>query len=152
MLLWNTAIYDRDYRAALSALDDWQADALEDQWAYRPRAWFYGVTHALAGDADDAKKYFSEAQATLQTELERRPSEPRRMIALADTLACQGDTERALELVARARSLFPTSLDAAAAPNVHRITSYNVCYTKLLRSATAKARAALEANTPETKA
>jgi len=119
MLLWNTAIYDRDYRAALSALDDWQADALEDQWAYRPRAWFYGVTHALAGDADDAKKYFSEAQATLQTELERRPSEPRRMIALADTLACQGDTERALELVARARSLFPTSLDAAAAPNVH---------------------------------
>jgi len=51
-LEWITALYERSFEAALTALDNWGMEAVDNRRMYRPKASYYGVTHELAEEPE----------------------------------------------------------------------------------------------------
>lgn len=116
-ITWLPAIYERNFDSALSHLDSWQVDALDIQNIYRPKDWFFGMTHKLAGDPDAANEYFRAARYALERLHEERPMDVRLVLALADTMAQLDERQIAVDLAHRAMEMVPVSKDAAAAGN-----------------------------------
>ncbi len=114
-LKWTAALYERSFEAALTALDNWEMDAVDSQWMYRPKASFYGVTHELAEEPELAAQQFRAARKEVDQALESRPDDPRVIIALAEILARQGERQLAANHARHAMELFPMLRTASGA-------------------------------------
>jgi TolB-like protein/DNA-binding winged helix-turn-helix (wHTH) protein/Tfp pilus assembly protein PilF len=116
---WTTALYERDYDAALRYLDGWRLEAVDSLQTYRPKDWFYGITYKLAKMPELAEQHFLSARATIEQELEHRPEDPRVIIALADVLAHSGESDTAASLALRAISILSELKDATDVHHTH---------------------------------
>jgi len=118
-ITWLADIYERNYEAALAALDKWPIDAVDSQRVYRPKSWFYGMTYELADMPELSAEFFIQARAEIELEMKSNPADLRFRITYADILAHLGEHDVAIELANRVMDSFPMSMDAAAAPNMH---------------------------------
>ncbi|MFB3083983.1 MAG: tetratricopeptide repeat protein, partial [Gammaproteobacteria bacterium] len=125
VLEWTTALYERSYEAALTALnnrfDNWEMETVDTAWIYRPKASYYGVTHELAEEPELAAQQFRAARKEVDQALESRPDDPRVIIALAEILARQGERELAANLARHAMELFPMARDASGGPGAFNL-------------------------------
>jgi len=114
--VWQGALNNRDYAAALSHLDDWEFDTYTAApWRYIPKASLYGVTYQLAGERELAEQQFRLAREQLETALRADSEDPRIYNALGTVLAGLGESEEAVRLARRA--IDATSSDTFARPN-----------------------------------
>jgi DNA-binding winged helix-turn-helix (wHTH) protein/tetratricopeptide (TPR) repeat protein len=119
---WLTAIFDRDYAAALGILDGAPEDRIFDgdlRTTRAPKTLFYARTHALAGDEQRARLEFrsvaKQAEEQLAGRIERDPLTTAALyLTLAECQAEMGQREVARQSAARARTLVPDSTDALA--------------------------------------
>ncbi len=68
---------------------------------------------------EQAERYFLSARATIERELERRPEDPRVIIALADVLAHIGESGNAVSLAQRAIKILSELRDASDVSHAH---------------------------------
>jgi len=114
--MWLVAINARDYDAALDILGDWEDEAYDSFWAYRPKATYYAMTYQLAGMSDLAKPQLRAARAIIEKELELSSEDPRLLIALGEVLALLGEAESATDLAQQVVALLPAATDATYRP------------------------------------
>ncbi len=116
LAVWEGALYDRDYAAALSLLDDAEFDVYTAMpWRYVPIASLYGVTYHLAGERELAEQQFQAAREQLEAEFEATSKDPRFLNALGRVLAGLGENEEAVRMARQAIDV--TSRDTYARPN-----------------------------------
>jgi len=116
---WVAAIYERDYVAALTILDAFAIDTVNLNANYRPKDWYYGVTHDLAGRPETAVPYYQAARKEAEQKLLGEPDDARVMIGLADIFARLSEREAAVELTHRAINLIPSLVAAPQRSGVH---------------------------------
>ena len=114
---WLAAVYERDFDAAFTLLNQWSAESVDTPLVYRPKEWFYATTLRLRGDPDGAGKHFRSAKSKLEDLLAVRPDDIRLKITLADIMANLGDRDEAIILANDVLSELPASVDAARGPN-----------------------------------
>jgi serine/threonine-protein kinase len=115
VLGWMAALYERDFRAALSSLDDWQDDAWSD-WQYLPKASAYAVAHELAGQHEAARRDFERARTRVEAALATNADDPTLLMALGEVLARLGDADAARHAARQAIQIFEDRRDAINAP------------------------------------
>jgi len=117
---WTAAIYDRDFDRALRYLDEWhvQADVSDrlDGRIHIPIASYYGTTYRLAGQPERALDSFNAARIYLEQVIGRDAGDPFALVALAESLAGEGEVESAIRTARRAMRLLPRDSDRALAP------------------------------------
>jgi len=118
-LRWAAYLYERDYEAALHVLTKYDLKTLDQRALYRPKDWYFGVTHELLGNADLAASHYRAAREEAERMLARRPQDARVMVALADILARQGAHGDAADLAARALDAIPESVPMPQRYSVH---------------------------------
>jgi TolB-like protein/DNA-binding winged helix-turn-helix (wHTH) protein/predicted Zn-dependent protease len=116
-LEWLAMIYERDFAAAIDLLDSWQINVVSSPREYRPKSWFYGITHALAENNDAAVEWFDAARIEIEELARRRPADLRLNITLADILAHLGERERSVGLAKEVLRKIPIELDAGLGPS-----------------------------------
>jgi len=118
-LRWAAYLYERDYEAALHVLTKYDLKTLDQRALYRPKDWYFGVTHELLGNADLAASHYRAAREEAERALARRPQDARVMISLADILARQGAHDDAADLAARGLDAIPESVPMPQRYSVH---------------------------------
>ena len=99
---WNAYLFQRDYDAALNALETFNVETRDVRGYYRPKDWYYGVTYEFLGEADLAARHYEAAREEAERELERRPRDARVLVGQADIVARQGAHDEAVGLALRA--------------------------------------------------
>ena len=115
-MAWLAAFMDRDYGAALQALDDTASDTLVWQGGYLPKSLAYGLTQHAAGNVDVAQLHFGDAREVLEQDLQTDSDNPDLLIALGGTLAYLGAHESAIRLAHRVVEVPPVADDLFTAP------------------------------------
>jgi DNA-binding winged helix-turn-helix (wHTH) protein/Flp pilus assembly protein TadD len=115
VLGWMAALYERDFNAALSFLDNWQDDAWSD-WQYLPKASAYGVARELAGQHEAARRDFERARTQVVGALATNADDPTLLMALGEVLARLGDPDAARHAARQAIQIFEDRRDAINAP------------------------------------
>jgi len=113
---WLAAIYERDFGAALTLLDEWSGDGIDTPLDFRPKSWFYGTTLKLAGDMQAAEKHFRHAEAQMEVLLDKSPKDLRLQVTLADIKANLGDRNAAIAMASSVIQSSRESLDASRGP------------------------------------
>jgi TolB-like protein/Tfp pilus assembly protein PilF len=115
---WEAAIYQRNYELALRYLEAWKEDVDNSQPNYIPKASYYGVTYALAGEPARARRQFETARTELEDALKTMPDDARIHVSLAEALAGLGRREEAAREARMATELLPTSADGLIGPMI----------------------------------
>ena len=116
---WISALYERDYDTALGYLDDVEDAVHFGINFYVPIASYYGTTHRLMGQGEQAEQAFGAARAHLEEALDANPDDARLVLALGEAMAGLGEHEEGVRLARRAMELMPTTRDANVGPWIH---------------------------------
>lgn len=114
---WTAMLYDHNYEAALRYLDAWDGELIDGAGQFRPKASYYGWTHALAGSRQLAARHFDASRTIVEAELSRRPRDPRVLNALSEIAAHADDALAAVDLAKRAVA---NIRDESHAPDIYR--------------------------------
>jgi len=122
---WLAAVFDRDYETALSILDSTTDSQIFDgdfrNAPFGPKVLFYARTHALAGNAAQAREEYATVVRLLEElSVESADADDHtaasRYLALAEAQAGLGEREAAMESVRHAAALLPEGSDALMGP------------------------------------
>ncbi len=99
---WIAAVYERNYEAALSYLNDREVDIYMGNRQYIPNESYLGVTYQLAGHPELAEPHFQAVREQLEIAFEANSDDDRLHITLAEALVGLGEPEEAIRLAHRA--------------------------------------------------
>jgi serine/threonine-protein kinase len=116
---WNLEMLDRDYEAALAALDYSDNDVFRGQYGIHPKAFYRGVSQKWMGDEAAAEASFQEARQIMEAMLPELDHDCRVHAGLADIYASLGMREEAVAEGMRAEELVPVEMDALSGPPNH---------------------------------
>ena len=116
---WLTlCLYERNFGAILPWVDNWTWDLSESQFFVGAADQIRGLAYRFMGELDTAEKCYKRALDRLNTEIAKRPDDPRVRIALGYIHAGLGHKEEAVREAAEAARLMPLSRDAMVAPAI----------------------------------
>ena len=116
---WNMEMLDRDYEAALAALDYSDNEVFRGQNGIHPKAYYRGVSQKWMGDEAAAEASFQEARQIMEAMLPDLDHDCRVHAGLADIYANLGMPEEAVAEGMRAVELVPVEMDALTGPPNH---------------------------------
>lgn len=113
---WNVEMLDRDYPAALEAMDTSAVEVFVDQYSIIPRSMYRGIALKSMGDEAASTAALTASRATLEAMLPELEEDCRVHAALAENYALLGMREEALRAAMRAIALIPPEKDALVGP------------------------------------
>jgi tetratricopeptide (TPR) repeat protein len=114
---WNLEMLDRDFEAALAAVDASSTEVYNSAGALTPRATLRGIALRQLGREAEAITAFEEAKATMEAMLPELDHDCRVHEALGDIMALLGMRDEAIREGQRAVELMPPEKDAILGPN-----------------------------------
>jgi serine/threonine-protein kinase len=114
---WNMEMLDRDFEAALAAVDASTTEVYNTANALTPRSSRRAIALRRLGREAEAVAAFEEAKATMEAMLPELDHDPRVHMALGEVLAELGQREEAIREGERAVELMPPERDAILGPN-----------------------------------
>jgi len=111
-LRWIAALYERDFAAACTVLEDWKTGVFAWPWHYELKSLAYGVVYDLANRPDDARGAMLEGRADIEAALAKSADDPRLLISLGEALAVLGEAQEAVRVGLQAIAMRPRSQDA----------------------------------------
>jgi non-specific serine/threonine protein kinase len=109
-------MYDRNYPAALKAIDAMGDDLYYEQAWARSRALLAGLIHRYAGDAEASRTNLAVAQQQFEKACAENPDDARLASGLGLVYAGLGLKDKAIELGKKGVELYPISRDRLFAP------------------------------------
>jgi TolB-like protein/Flp pilus assembly protein TadD len=110
---WDTAMIERDFAGAQGILEKASANEISYMNAgTTPKSFFSGCTFLAQGDAENARKYFAEAQPAFENAVKEAPDNAERHANLGWFYAFAGRKEDAVREARHAVELKPESTDA----------------------------------------
>lgn len=109
---WNLEMLDRNYEAALAAMDYFEGDVLRGQYGIHPKAYYQGVALRWMGDEAAATAALQEARNIMEAMLPALDDDCRVHAGLADIYASLGMRDEAVSAATRATEVVPVEKDA----------------------------------------
>lgn len=106
------ALYEKDYNAALEALQATSRDAFPTRHHSRPKELLAGFTYELMGDTIRARAFFDSARVRLEKQVDEQPDDHRHRGSLGLSYAGLGRKRDAIREGKLGMELMPESRDA----------------------------------------
>ena len=114
---WNLEMLDRDYEAALAAMDFFEGDVLRGQYGIHPKTYYQGIALKWMGDAAAATAALQEAREIMEGMLPELEDDCRVHASLGDIYAALGMRDEAVAAATRATDVVPVEKDALIGPH-----------------------------------
>ena len=109
---WNLEMLDRDFEAALAAMDYFEGDVLRGQYGIQPKAYYRGIALRWMGDEAASTAALQDARNIMEGMLPALDDDCRVHAGLADIYAALGMRDEAVAAATRATEVMPVEKDA----------------------------------------
>jgi tetratricopeptide (TPR) repeat protein len=104
-------LIDRNFNAAIEALNSEPADSIHHQLIYRPKTLSYAEVYALQNKPELANRYYDSARVHLEAKISETPQDSRCYSSLGITWAGMGKKDEAIRAGQTAVDLMPITKD-----------------------------------------